>query len=128
MEHRLIGIAAAGNQILDKHVARSNRRLSKQTQATRKSLLIHVRNASSIQLDRTASQAEHPGQRTQERRLSAGVRANDDGQFAWQDIQRKSFEDRGILSIADNNVPSTQPTAHSGLTHDVTSRINNQRR
>ena len=128
MEHRLIGIAAASNQILDKHVARSNRRLSKQTQATRKSLLIHVRNASSIQLDHTASQAEYPGQRTQERRLSAGVRANDDGQFAWQNIQRKPFEDRVIFPIADDDVPSTQPTAHSGLTHDLTSRINNQRR
>ena len=61
MENRLIGIAAASNQILDKHVARSDRRLSKQTQSTRKSLLIHISNASPIQLDHTASHAKHSG-------------------------------------------------------------------
>ena len=87
MEHRLIGIAAASNQILDKHVARSNRRLSQQTQSTRKSLLIHIGNTSPIQLDLAASHAKHSGQRTQERRLAAGVRANNDGQFSWQNIQ-----------------------------------------
>ena len=128
MEHRLIGITAASNQILDKHVTWSNRRLSKQTESTCESLLIHVGNAPPIQLDHTASHAKHSGQRTQERRLSAGVRANNNGQFSWQNIQRKPFEDRVIFPISDDNVPSTQPAARSRLTHDLTSRINNQRR
>ena len=83
----LMRIAAARNQVLHQHVARCNRGLREETKAARKGLLIQLIQDLPIQLNDAAAHAEHAGECPQQRRLATCIRADDDRQFALQNIQ-----------------------------------------
>ena len=74
-------VAATRHQVLHEHVARSDRRLSKEAKPTRQSLLIHRAQLDPIQLDDARARAQDAGEAAQERRLTARVWADNDGQL-----------------------------------------------